>query len=592
MCQLVPQSMRLTERDVIAAQGRDRWDHFFGQPAISFATQPLLRKLFEEAVDGSDPVTLFLGAGVSIDAALPTWNQLISNVAESISDKRWRECIEKDVADPMRKAEYVTQLAIEGKAGTTDEVVRDALYRGRMRAQVSAGTLADAIARFAVMLGEKRVRIVTTNFDNLMELALRRHAPHTSIASLALSDINENELPPLEGGHYKVLHLHGLLEPGKAPRGPIVLTESEFLEHGPRVKEIVKEALLHTQVIFSGVSLTDPNLVAPLWSLRDTKVTYRHPYAITVASPIKTDDPRNARAFEIKKTDYLEKTLNVRTIFLKSYAQVPQLFHELALACGGKDEYFNDESRISIRYGHRLKRTLDSAYKHIGCTREDIPMGDAASAFSQALHAQLYEGHAGQASIVQDLRDIVADMPNSDNPTVRSDHKLYAAALEKEMFGLFLWLRSRRASAKRAEYDLRLMGSSVYVHNEAWSLDRVAEISGSSRHGAARAAYDGRAYIQDLDEGREWQLWKTGLHVPFSVVGGTSDLTLPNVDTRLDVLSVGVISFHTRNSARRDAEGKLKDPASILGVLQDDAMESLKVRLQEAAIAVIGVGTL
>lgn len=580
----------MAEIQMIADQAKERWDYFFGQPALSFVTQPLIRGLVDKLTEAGDEVTLFLGAGVSIDAALPTWSQLISGIADSIADKRWKECIQNDSTDAMRKAEYVTQLALEGRTNTAEEVIRDALYKGRKGSPATAGNLADAIARLAVMLGEQRCRIITTNFDNLLELAIRRHAPSATVSSLSLADLEGTKLPPLKAGTFLVLHIHGLLEPNKPPKGPLVLTESEFLEHGPRVKEIVKEALLGTQVVFSGVSLTDPNLVAPLWSLKNAETDYRHPFAISVVSPSQASNHRNARAFEIKKTAYLEQTLNVRTIFLKSYAQVPQLFNELALACGDRDAYISDEPKTSARYGHRLKRTLDTAYRSIGCSREDIPIGAAAVELSKALHNQLHVAPQGQTSVIEDLRQIVADMPASDNPDVLADYKSYSTALEKEMFGLFLWLRSRRASGKRAEYDLKLMGSSVYVHNEPWSLDRVAEISSQSRHGAARAAYSGRAYIQDLDEDREFQLWRTGLHVPFSVVGGSSSLMLPASDTELDVLSVGVISLHTRNSSQRDLDGKLRDPASILGLLQDDAMESLKVRLQEAAIAVIGVG--
>lgn len=562
------------------------WDAFFESPAISFDSQPRLRELFECVARGTEAITIFLGAGVSIDSGLPTWTQLVDNLASAVKDARWAACIKDDAADPMRKAEYILQLALEGRAGTQTEIVRSALYKGQDAPE--PGSLVDAIARLATMLTPTRVRVLTTNFDVLFESALRAHSPSTPVISCSLGPSGTRAKKTASKNSFLVHHVHGVLAPNEPEQGPLVLTESHFLEHGTRVRAVIEDALIESQVIFVGVSLTDPNLVTPLWKLRNLHKPYREPYVITVAAaqPDGSAEPSDARAFAIRKATYLEKQLKVRTLFLKAYSQVPQLFHELALAVAEPDRYFESNPAQSTRYGHRLAAILGTAYTNIGCgPDEELPTGQAAIDLSAALHSKLYAPDTG---LVGQLRDLAASMLKHNNSSIKKLAQLHRDAFESEQFGLFLWLRSRGDAGRRSEYDLRLVGTSVYTHSEPWSLDREAPIVPGSRFDAANAAFSGQTHIQNLDEHRPWQLWRTGVAVPFFVTAGRSSASLPGTGLHLDVMSIGVIALHTRNTILKAPDGSLGERASILGALQPEQLTEVFTKLAEIGTETVG----
>ena len=55
-----------------------------------------------------------------------------------------------------------------------------------------------------------------------------------------------------------------------------MLTESDFLEHGARVQEIVTSAIAAGTILFVGLSLTDPNIVGPLYRSDNSGDAHRY----------------------------------------------------------------------------------------------------------------------------------------------------------------------------------------------------------------------------------------------------------------------------------------------------------------------------
>jgi hypothetical protein len=88
-------------------------DRFFEGPAISFEQQPDLETLFKYFIDPRKTFTFVVGAGVSLDANLPTWTRLIENITELIPVDRWRKASKEDHSELLRKAESSLQLAQE-----------------------------------------------------------------------------------------------------------------------------------------------------------------------------------------------------------------------------------------------------------------------------------------------------------------------------------------------------------------------------------------------------------------------------------------------------------------------------------------------
>lgn len=550
------------------------WDEFFRNPALSFSAHASLRDLFDELRESDQPVTLVLGAGVSLDAGLPTWSGLVANIASQIQEDRWHGPVREDPSDPMRKAEAVLQMAVERKPATRSGVIRTALYPPG--ALPTPGPLADAIARLILTL-RRRVSVVTTNFDTLLEQALEALDPSVAVISHSM----DSRPMAVDGDAIEVLHLHGLIPAQKDDvAGPIVLTESEFLEHGRRAQSYIEDALKSSLVIFVGVSLSDPNLVGPLWRLKEQATAeYRPPFIVTVTSiPPGAENPDNSRAYVIKSGAYLEAELHVRTIFLKSFAQIPQLFHEMVLSLR-EEQYFDTATGVGLRYGQRLSRTLDKIHVALDCGgTDDMPSKEGAARLTELLHGKLY----GPGGLAGNLSELVDTMLTSRHPGVAQLADKYAKDLRAEKYGLFLWIRSRAQAARAAEFELRLMGTSVYTHTEPWSLDRVAPIEQYSRHVAARACYRGQTLWRQLYDSREWQLWRSCLAVPFNVYGSESQSML-GARNFVDVLSVGVITLNSRNG-RQGVPGV---PVSILSLMQQSHIADLKEALADIALETI-----
>jgi len=337
------------------------------------------------------------------------------------------------------------------------------------------------------------------------------------------------------------MHIHGILEPNRALRGPLILTESEFLAYGPDARALIADELRGRVTIFIGVSLTDPNLVGPLFDTRDENIRKCNAYTLSVASGA---DPEE-RAYSVKKACILEPVLAVKTIHAKSFTQQTQMLLDMSLAMRRPTEYLGaGDGSGKLHYGSRFVEGLERCYAAIGCQPEDpLPQGEAALTLSKSLRAALSEAQKLIAAKIQDLR-------HSNDGDLKRHVALLAASLESERFGLFLWLRARAEYGAKRPYAIRLMGSSTYTHHEIWSLDREADIAPESRHTAARALYYGNSLVQNLPRGAEWQLWNGCSAIPFTVTG-LHDVELDQFDAAFDTIMPGVVTLNTTKYVSR-----------------------------------------
>lgn len=217
--------------------------------------QALVEKLTTAAA--SNHLALFLGAGVSMAAGLPSWDELLEDLAGDIPS--------------------LAKLLSDAGADSLDPLLRGQL----LAAEMSASTLAQKISQrlaaerhglpHALLAMLPAREVVTTNYDGLYEQACLD-------ARLSVSTLPGDILASLEKADRVLIKLHGNLAPKAPPSNPksappngqetpatlpvFALSDYQQFEHtrGP-LSGTLQGLLLTRHVLFVGFSMKDPNFL-------------------------------------------------------------------------------------------------------------------------------------------------------------------------------------------------------------------------------------------------------------------------------------------------------------------------------------------
>jgi SIR2-like protein len=286
-------------------------------------------------------ITMFVGAGVSMEAELPSWQELVRELlVRARSDDRdlvrvWADTVLEE--GPLAAASVAEALYRDD--GAFRRVLREVLY-ARNPASYAPGALAGQIAWLKGRLGS-RLALLTVNFDGLLEAALaeRRLNPVSYVGARSEQD-----------GRPAVWHLHGRLVrdvSGKRWRreGHLVLSEGSYVGSTKRSfpQGLVAKRLRGSLCVFVGLSMTDPNFIRWLYDSADEDGGPRFVIFVRQASTVA--DPRVRRILE-ESASARWKRYNVTPVWANYYGEVAQIVHEIGLRCdGGRPTDFAERAR-------------------------------------------------------------------------------------------------------------------------------------------------------------------------------------------------------------------------------------------------------
>lgn len=274
--------------------------------------------------------TLFLGAGVSMSAGLPSWWKLLEDMIDTSKQKEFKDGDIEKLTKVCYNSSIVmgrfVRMMMEKKSNDEDyyQCLHDALYGG-----ISAyrSPLIDEICNLVYSKKSQAQSIITYNFDDVMERALReRGIEYYSV-------FGQNQPQQL----FPIYHVHGFIPYANKDdiKSVPVLSEEEYHRvyassyNWSNVEQL--HALSRTTCIFIGLSMTDPNLRRLLdIAIQDSENDPRHFVFLPRISEFGTDknaEAKNNEAMKIQKQIFLE--LGLRTIWYRDYNELPKLLKNL-----------------------------------------------------------------------------------------------------------------------------------------------------------------------------------------------------------------------------------------------------------------------
>lgn len=223
--------------------------------------EEIIRKAKEMVAQDNN--VLFLGAGISMSAKMPSWKDLLKGLMgevkqlkeptleafQELSSHVLEECGDSNLI----MGRYLqTAISLYDNKAVFSALIQKYLY--------SENNTSPLLMNLARIVQQKKVNeVITYNFDNLLEQNLAKLNLRDSVDYTAISKDAEikghNTLP--------IYHVHGII-PKEGPVDTVVFSEEEYHKrystayHWSNVEQL--HALTRMHCFFVGLSMTDPNL--------------------------------------------------------------------------------------------------------------------------------------------------------------------------------------------------------------------------------------------------------------------------------------------------------------------------------------------
>jgi predicted Zn-dependent protease len=248
---------------------------------------------------------VFVGAGCSVNAGLPSWGDLISDIQKNIH-------LKTNETDLLRIASNIEKNL--GDLPFREEVVK------RLTLLPTSLPLHQKLAQLDVNL------FITTNYDQLLEDAFRNEKIQPVVV------IRYQDIPSIDPSRKTIVKLHGDVNSTSA----IVISSQDYLkykfEHKPFVDWLNNKTIENT-ILFIGTSFTDQRLKdADEYVLQRFGQFRRNP-CIFLRFPghrkgvLEADYAVELNDFEILYEEFITKGFKV--IVIKEYEEIPKVLDEV-----------------------------------------------------------------------------------------------------------------------------------------------------------------------------------------------------------------------------------------------------------------------
>ncbi|WP_046228170.1 SIR2 family protein [Paenibacillus dauci] len=305
----------------------------------------------------SNKLALFLGAGVSRSAGIPTWDILLEKINASVyQEMRKSEGKLKNFKTTQEEDKILTDLLsqlgddspiinasfLESNLGAMSlpKEVHKALY-GRTRKKFTSPTL-KWLAKLCNHRGIYQVQnVITFNYDDLLEQHLKDIPVTCKSISKEEDEVDSNCLP--------VYHVHGYLPQFNKTNelNPIVLTEKSYHDmytNSFSWSNITQLSILKGNTcLFIGLSMSDPNMRRILDIAASKNHNKLKHFALMQRLELEIEENQYEQLFRDNSSELLEAflesfhlsrerhyaQLGIQIVWFEDLAEIPQLIKSL-----------------------------------------------------------------------------------------------------------------------------------------------------------------------------------------------------------------------------------------------------------------------
>lgn len=281
----------------------------------------------------NERVTLFLGAGVSVDAGLPTWDKLLKGMLKPQGRKPFNYISDKEIKEVLEACSnssiMVGRYAFNGYGNMTkfSERIKDVLYK-----QEHDSPLRDTLCNIiASRNGRDNIaHIITYNYDDLIETGLDAIGYNDYYSVYGKNRDTTKHLP--------IYHVHGMISQRGISSTPI-LSEKDYHElykNNHNWANVVQlYAMNNTTCFFIGLSMTDPNLRRLLdfsrsdeGTSRTEKDVYPH-YVFLRKVKLKNGTIDEVNEEHWDKQEYMMREFGINIIWYNDFPTLPGLINSV-----------------------------------------------------------------------------------------------------------------------------------------------------------------------------------------------------------------------------------------------------------------------